>query len=85
MAAVEEVLEKDPRTREIQYVWTFFIKVLNTLGYKAYITFEGGMPSPESIIRSRREILNKRNKYAKDFIPEENVTYEKPKPKPNEK
>ena len=32
MAAVEEVLEKDPRPRENQYMWTFFIKVLNTLG-----------------------------------------------------
>ncbi len=76
--AVEEVLEEDPRTREKEYLWTFFIKVLNKLGYRAYIGFERGMPSPESIIRTRRGILNSSSKFAKDFIPEDDVTYEKP-------
>ena len=77
--AVEEVLEEDPKTRENKYLWTFFLKVLNKMGYGAYVRLEKGIPSPESIIKERRDVLNKKNKYAKDFVPEEGVTYEKTK------
>lgn len=75
--AVEEVLEEDPKTRQQEYLWIFFIKVLNKLGYNSYVTLKKGIPSPESIIKERRDVLNKRNKYPKDFIPEFGVTYEK--------
>ncbi len=79
--AVEEVLEEDPRTRRNEYLWTFFVKVLTKLGFKTYIEFKKGIPSPESIIKERRDVLNKRNKYPEDFIPEEGTTYEKAKEK----
>ncbi len=74
--AVEEVLEEDPRTRKNEYLWTYFVKVLNKLGYYTHIQFKKGMPSPESIIKERRDILNKKNKYPEDFEPEPNTTYE---------
>ncbi len=76
--AVEEVLDEDPRTRDHEYLWIYMIKVLNRLGCRAYIELKKGMPSPESIIKCRRDILNKKNKYGKDFIPEEGTSYEKP-------
>ncbi len=82
--AVEEVLQEDPRTRRQEYLWTFFIKVLNKMGYKAFVEMKKGMPSPESIIRERRNILNNptnKEKYGNirgEFVPEENVTYESP-------
>ena len=78
ITAVEKVLEEDPRTRQNKYLWTFFVKVLNELGYNTYIAFKKGIPSPESIIKERRDILNKKNKYPKDFEPEDGVSYEKP-------
>ena len=74
--AVEEVLEEDPKTRKNEYLWIFFIKVLNKLGYNSYVTLRKGIPSPESIIKERRDVLNKRNKYPEDFQPEPNTTYE---------
>lgn len=76
--AVEQVLDEDPRTRETPYSWTFLVKVLNKLGIYCNIQFRKGMPSPETLFRERREILYRRNKYGKDFMPEEGVTYEKP-------
>ena len=77
--AIEEVLEEDPRTRKNEYLWIFFIKVLNKLGYNSYVTLKKGIPSPESIIKERRDVLNKKNKYPEEFEPEEGVTFEKPK------
>lgn len=79
--AVEEVLEEDSRTRDREYLWTFFVKVLNKMGYSTHIQFKKGIPSPESILKTRRDILNKKNKYAKDFVPEDGITYE-PKQNP---
>ena len=82
--AVAQVLEEDPKTRRQEYLWAFFVKVLNKLDHKAYIEFKKGMPSPESIIRERRNILNNpinKEKYGNirgKFVPEENTTYEKP-------
>ncbi len=77
--AVENILEEDPRTREKEYSWLFFVKVLRSMGFKIFITFDRKMPAPETLFRERREILNKRNKYSKDFQPEEGVTIEMPK------
>lgn len=79
MKAIENVLEEDARTREPRYNWLFFVKVLREMGFKIFIKFDYKMPSPETLFRERREILNKRNKYPKSFEPEENVTIEKPK------
>lgn len=77
--AVEEVLEEDPKTRTQEYLWSFFVQVLNKLGYRTYVEFKKGIPSPESIIKERRDILNKKNRYPETFTPEEGVTYEKPR------
>ncbi len=75
--AVEKVLEEDPRTRRQEYLWLYIIKVLRVMGFKLQIVFDSRMPSPESIIKERRDVLNKKNKYSHEFIPEEGVTYEK--------
>lgn len=77
MEAVKQVLEEDPRTRRGEYNWLFLAKVLRVMGYKIFIEFNRKMPSPETLFRERREIINKRNIYKKDFQPEEGVTYEK--------
>ena len=75
--AVEKVLEEDPRTRGKEYLWLYMIKVLREMGFKLNIEFDSKLPSPESIIKLRRDILNKKNKYPNEFIPEEGVTYTK--------
>jgi len=77
--AVEEILEEDPKTREKEYSWLFFVKVLRRMGFKIFLTFDSKMPAPETLFRERREILNKRNKYPDTFEPEENVTIERSK------
>ncbi len=76
--AVEQVLEEDPRTRRKEYLWLYMIKVLRVMGFKIHIEFDSKMPSPESIIKERRDILNKKNRYPHEFVPEPGVTYEKP-------
>ncbi len=76
--AVEEVLEEDARTRKQEYLWLFFIKVLNKLGYTTHIKLQKGIPSPESIIKERRDVLNKKNKYPEEFEPEEGITFSPP-------
>ena len=76
--AVEEILEEDPRTRKNEYLWLYLSSVLRRMGFKIYISFDKNMPSPESIIKERRDVLNKKNKYPEDFIPEEGVTFESP-------
>ena len=75
--AVEKVLEEDPRTRKQEYLWLYIIKVLRVMGFKLHIVFDSKMPSAESIIKERRDVLNKKNKYPNEFIPEDGVTYEK--------
>lgn len=77
--AVENVLEEDKRTRDPRYSWLFFVKVLREMGFKIFIKFDSRMPSPETLFRERREILNKRNKYPETFQPEEGVTIERSK------
>lgn len=80
MEAVEEVLEEDPKTRHSSYNWLFLAKVLRKMGFKIFIEFTRTMPSPETLFRERREILNKKNKYSKEYIPEEGITIEKNPP-----
>lgn len=74
--AVEKVLQEDKKTRESAYNWLFLTKVLRMMGFKIFIEFNRVMPSPETLFRERREIMNRKNKYEKDFMPEDNVTYE---------
>lgn len=81
--AVEKVLEEDPKTREPRYNWVFFVKVLRKMGFEVFIKFDARMPSPETLFREKREILNKRNKYPESFEPEEEVTIETPGEKKN--
>ena len=79
LEAVEEVLKEDPRTRDNNYLWLCMVSVLRKLGFKVWIEFKGKMPSPESILKERRTILNEKNLFPQDFREEEGVTYEKPK------
>lgn len=76
--AIEKVLDEDARTRNPEYNWMFLAKVLREMGFKIFIEFDKKMPSPETLFREKREIMNKRNKYSKEFIPEDNVTYGEP-------
>ena len=77
--ACEKVLQEDPKTRDNKYLWAYFIKVLEELGYKVYIELKKGIPSPESIIKERRTLLNQKNLFPKSFEPEANTTYESKK------
>jgi len=75
---VEKILKEDPRTRKGEYNWLFLAKVLRERGFKIYIEFDRKMPSPETLFRERREILNRRNTFPEDYVAEEGVTFEKP-------
>lgn len=77
--AVERVLKEDPKTRNSEYQWLFLAKVLREMGFNIYIKFDRRMPSPETLFREKREILNKRNMFPEN--PQslgEGVTIEKP-------
>lgn len=82
--AAEEVLKEDPKTMRQENVWLYFVKVLRKLGFPVRITFTRQMPTPESILKTKRDILNNpdnKEKYAylrEEFIPEENTSYEEP-------
>lgn len=75
--AVSRVLKEDKRTQRYEYNWLFLAKTLREMGFKIFINFDPRMPSPETLFRERREVLNRKNKYSKDFILEDNVTIEK--------
>lgn len=79
MTAAEEVLKEDPRTRDNKYLWLYMAKVLRKLGFKIYIEFNSKLPSPDAMLTERRTILHKKNKFPQDFVPEEGITYTKPK------
>jgi hypothetical protein len=77
--AVEKILNENPKTRESSYNWMFLAQTLREMGFKIFIEFDFRMPSPETLFRERREILNKRNKFlnSKESLGE-GVTIEKP-------
>ena len=73
---VEEILKEDERARKdnswlLYRVWQNYTKI--------FIPFEDfkKLPSPESIMRSKRLIQNKENKYHEIEI-QEGITFEKP-------
>ena len=76
--AIEKVLEEDPKTRDKKYLWLFISKVLKEMGIKFYIDYDSKLPSPDSMLVSRRIVLHKKNKFPQDFQPEPGVSYEKP-------
>jgi len=75
--ALEEVLREDPRMRDNKYLWLCLAQTLRNMGFKIYIELDKRMPSPESILKERREILNKKNLFSQDFVPDPNIVYEK--------
>ena len=75
--ALEEVLREDPRMRDNKYLWLCLAQTLRNMGFKIYIELDKRMPSPESILKERREILNKKNLFSQDFVPDPYTTYEK--------
>lgn len=79
--AVERVLRDDPKTRKTEYNWLFLTKVLREMGFKIYIEFSSRMPSPETLFRERRDLMNKKNKYPDTYDLPEHVTIEKPSKK----
>ena len=48
------------------------------MGIKFYIDYDSKLPSPDSMLVSRRIVLHKKNKFPQDFQPEPGVSYEKP-------
>lgn len=81
ITAVEKILTEDPKTQKPEYNWLFLAKVLREMGFKIFIEFDRRMPSPETLFRERRELINRKNKYSENFIQESNVTIEKPSKK----
>lgn len=79
--AAAAVLRENPKTRYKENSWLYFVSVLRKLGFNLYITFSKDMPTPESILKIKRDILNNpdnKEKFAdirERFIPEENVKY----------
>jgi hypothetical protein len=78
----EEILKSDVRARANtkEGINWFVMQVLRRKGFNIFIPYtEIGKFSFESIIKTRREILHKRNPGldSKSFIPEIGVTYEK--------
>lgn len=75
---VSKILEEDPRCRTdskwlVYCVWRFYTKI-----YIPYENFKD-IPSPESIVRCRRTVQHKENKFnSEEFVPEEGVTFIKP-------
>lgn len=76
--AVEKVLREDPKTRDNKYLWLYVVKVLRELGFKVYLEFEKGLPSPDAMLTERRILLNKKNIFPEDHGAQEGVTYSKP-------
>jgi len=79
--AIERVLKEHPQSRQTGSfnTWMYLIRVARTLGINLYVNFEDlkKAPSPESILKIRRTILNKENRYGDEHIHyEEGVTYE---------
>ncbi|KKL88481.1 hypothetical protein LCGC14_1924290 [marine sediment metagenome] len=85
--SIEKVLEEDDRlknTRDSFQSWIYLTKVAREIGINIIIDFKTlkGKPSPESIIKERRDVLNspkfkERFSHLRDkFVPEENMTYE---------
>lgn len=76
--AANKVLAEDPRTRDTEYAWLFLVKVLKEMGFQIFLEFDGSMPSPETLFRARRDIMNKKNSYGKSESLGENVRIERP-------
>ncbi|HEA46681.1 MAG TPA: hypothetical protein ENH99_02775 [Candidatus Pacearchaeota archaeon] len=85
---IEKVLEEDERlinTKDSFQTWVFLTKVAREIGINIIVDFKTlkGKPSPESIIKERRDVLNSakfRERFGhlrKEFVPEEGVTYGK--------
>ncbi|HEA46616.1 MAG TPA: hypothetical protein ENH99_02435 [Candidatus Pacearchaeota archaeon] len=83
---IEKVLEEDERlkdTKDSFQTWIFLVKVARSMGVQIIIDFRSlkGKPSPESIIKERRDVLNNPNfaerfgHVRNKFEPEEGVTY----------
>lgn len=80
--AIEKVLEEDVKSRETGSfnTWLYLLKVMRKLEIKLYVNYEDlkKAPSPESILKIRRDVLHKQNKYNDDHpYFEEGVTYAK--------
>lgn len=76
--AAKDVMKEDPKTRDNKYLWMYIAKTLRKMGFKIFIVFDPKMPSPDAMLTERRTILNKKNEFARDFIPDPYTTYEKP-------
>ena len=85
--SIEKVLEEDDRlinTKDSFQSWIFLTKTAREIGINIIIDFKTlkGKPSPESIIKERRDVLNSakfKERFShlrKKFIPEEGITYE---------
>lgn len=74
---IKKVLQKDDRART-DTNW-FVFQVLRTLEIRVFLDYRDlkKMPSIESILKTRRTVLHKKNLFHEEYS-EEGVTYEKP-------
>ncbi|MFW9873009.1 MAG: hypothetical protein ACFFG0_07920 [Candidatus Thorarchaeota archaeon] len=76
---VENLLWEDKKCREDTKWLTYrvFQEVALNNGEHIYLPFKlmDKFPSFESVARCKRDIMNKENKFAKDFVPDPNIEY----------
>ena len=60
--AIQKILIEDPKTQRPEYNWLLLAKVLREMGFKIFIDFDKRMPSPETIFRERRDLINRKTK-----------------------
>lgn len=87
---VERLLEIDPECRRKENFNRLAFRTISEIAkqnnMRIYIPYEliPLLPNLESIARCRRDFQNKQNKFNEDeFIPDENIVYEKPGEKRN--
>lgn len=82
---VNKLLSENPKLRENSKKsnWMLSFKVVQEIAHfhhkEIFIPFDliPFLPSFESIAREKRDILNRKNEF-NDFVPDPNITYEKP-------
>lgn len=77
--AAELVLEANKKAREHGVgSWIYLIETARKFDINIIVKYADfiGRPTPESILKTRRDVMNKKNKFSEDYVPEPGVTFE---------